>query len=200
MAESGPDRSKSSTDFGAPPTGGAPSSLLGRVLGSLNALGSIWIFVLMVLINIDAGGRTWFSSPIDGVVETIELSLVGIVFLQLGDATRHGRLTRSDGFFRLLLAHKPAMGRFLGALFDGMGILFMGIILWGSVPIFLEAYREDHYVGDVGIFTAPEWPVKLVIVIGCVVTALQFAAFGRRYLTDAAAQAEPETDRQTGLD
>ena len=182
MARPAADPALTSNDFGSPPPGRKPATPLGRLLGSLNALGSIWIFALMVLINIDAGGRTWFASPLDGVVEIIELSLVGIVFLQLGDATRRGRLTRSDGFFRLVRRRLPALGRWLGALFDGLGILFMGIIVWGSVPIFLDAWVEDHYVGVIGVFTAPEWPVKLIIVVGCVVTALQFAAFGRFHL------------------
>ena len=88
----------------------------------------------------------------------------------------------------------------MGAVFDGLGVIFMGIILWGSVPVFIESYREDYYVGDIGIFTAPEWPVKLVIVVGCFVTALQFAAFGRNYLTGSGADAEPETDRNSGFD
>lgn len=176
----------------APPYGGALDVALGRVLGVMNALGSLWIFVLMILINIDAGGRTWFAAPLDGVVEMIELTLVAIVFLQLGDATRSGRLTRSDGFFRLMLRRKPRLGRAFGALFDGLGIVFMTVILWGSVPILFEAYRDDFYVGTEGIFTAPVWPVKLIVVVGCIVTALQFAAFGVRYV--AGTHERPETD------
>jgi TRAP-type mannitol/chloroaromatic compound transport system permease small subunit len=172
----------SASEDGASPDGGAPSSLLDKISGSMNALGSLWIFVLMILINIDAIGRTWFASPMDGVIELIELSLIGIIFLQLADATRCGRLTRSDGFFNMIQRRKPVAGRYLGILFEGLGILFMLIILWGSVPILIESWVEDFYVGEEGIFTAPVWPVKLVIVIGCVVTALQFASFGWRYL------------------
>ncbi len=180
---------------GASPDGGALDFLLGRVLGGMNAIGSLWVFVLMVLINIDAGGRTWFAAPMDGVVEMIELTLVAIVFLQLGDATRAGRLTRSDGFFQIMLRNKPKIGRAFGVLFDGLGVAFMAIILWGSIPILVESYREDFYVGTEGIFTAPVWPVNLIIVIGCVVTALQFAIFGMRYLNGT--YAGPETDDGT---
>ena len=178
----------------ASPNGGALDFLLGRVLNSMNAIGSMWIFVLMVLINIDAGGRTWFAAPMDGVVEMIELTLVAIIFLQLGDATRAGRLTRSDGFFRMILKRKPNVGRALGAFFDALGVLFMMVILWGSVPILIEAYEGDFYVGTEGIFTAPTWPVKLIIVIGCVVTALQFAAFGHRYINGTYERPETEAD------
>ena len=170
---------------GASPPGGALSSFLDRVLASLNALGSVWIFILMALINADAFGRTLFAAPIDGVNEMIELSLVGIVFLQLGDATRHGRLTRSDGFFQFMLRRRPAIGRAMGATFDLLGAFFMGLILWGSTPLLIEAWEGDFYVGNPGVFTAPMWPVKLVVVIGCLVTLLLFLVFARRYLRPA---------------
>ncbi len=171
---------------GAPPPGGALSSLLDRVLSSLNALGSLWIFCLMALINADAFGRTLFAAPINGVNEMIELSLVGIVFLQLGDATRRGRLTRSDGFFKFMLRRRPAIGRMMGAAFDLLGAFFMGLILWGSTPLLIEAWEGDFYVGNPGVFTAPVWPVKLVIVIGCSLTLLLFLVFARRYLRPGA--------------
>ncbi len=171
---------------GASPSGGALFPLLDRALASLNALGSVWIFCLMALINADAFGRTLFAAPINGVNEMIELSLVGIVFMQLGDATRHGRLTRSDGFFNFMLRRRPAIGRIMGATFDLLGALFMGLILWGSTPLLIEAWEGDFYVGNEGVFTAPMWPVKLVVVIGCFVTMLLFLFFARRYLRPGA--------------
>ena len=183
MSEIGQDDGPNAeVEPGASPNGGALDALLGKVSGGMNALGSAWIFVLMILINIDAGGRTWFAAPMDGVVEMIELTLIAIVFLQLGDATRAGRLTRSDGFFKIIQVRKPAVGRFLGALFDGLGLAFMVIILWGGIPILIESYVEDFYVGTEGIFTAPVWPVKLIIVFGAALMALQFAVFARRYI------------------
>lgn len=159
-----------------------PVSLLTRVLSSLNALGSLWIFALMILINSDAFGRTLFTAPIDGVPEMIELSIVGIVFLQLGDAIRCGRLTRSDGFYNLVMARSPKTAHKMGFVFDLLGLLFMGLILYGSFPILIEAYEGDFYAGNEGVFTAPTWPIKLIIVTGCLVTLLQFAAFCRTHI------------------
>ncbi|MDH5748866.1 MAG: TRAP transporter small permease [Rhodospirillales bacterium] len=176
------DGSKSDHSPGAPLLGGAPGNILDLSLSGLNALGTFWIFALMVLINMDAFGRTLFTAPIDGVNEMIELSLVGIVFLQLGDATRRGRLTRSDGFFNLMLTRSPRAGRIMGVTFELLSILFMVIVLYGSVPLLFESIEKDYYVGNEGVFTAPVWPVKLVIVIGCLVTLFQFLAFGIRYL------------------
>ena len=169
----------------APPNGGAPSGrgLLYRIVTGMNSLGTVWIFLLMILINMDAFGRTLFNNPIYGVNEMIELSLVGIVFLQLADATRTGRLTRSDGFFNLMHSHVPKVGRFFGVLFELLGITFMVIVLSGSIPLFIEAYEKDYYVGEVGLATFPVWPIKFVIVLGCFVTLLQFATFAWRYFT-----------------
>ncbi|HJO75150.1 MAG TPA: TRAP transporter small permease [Rhodospirillales bacterium] len=167
---------------GASPLGGALSSLLDRALSSLNALGSIWIFFIMALVNADVIGRNLFLAPIDGVNEIIELSLVGIVFLQLGDATRHGRLTRSDGFFNFMLRRKPRIGRKMGVVFDLLGAFFMGLILWGATPLLIESWEGDFYEGQEGVFTAPVWPVNLVIVVGCFLTLLLFLRMAWRYL------------------
>jgi hypothetical protein len=125
MAEPGASDSKPGKPVKAPSQDGAFDSGLGHVLSGLNSVGSVWIFVLMVLINADAFGRTLFNAPINGVPEMIELSIVGIVFLQMGDALRNGRLTRSDGFFNLALTRLPTLGRAMGATFDLLGAVFI---------------------------------------------------------------------------
>ena len=169
-------------ETGAPPPRGALSASLEWILNGLNGLGSIWIFCLMVLINLDAFGRTFFAHPIEGVIEIVEMSIVAIVFLQLGDATRQGRLTRSDGLFKRVLQSYPGFGRFLGALFDFLGMVFMAIVLYGTVPEIIEAIEEDLYFGSEGVFTAPKWPVYLIILIGSTVTLLQFLRFAYCHL------------------
>ncbi|NQU59129.1 MAG: TRAP transporter small permease [Rhodospirillales bacterium] len=178
---------------GAPPSEGAPSLLFNGALSTLNAIGSVWLFALVILINADAMGRTFFHAPINGVGEMIELSLVGIVFLQLADATRKGRLTRSDGCFKLLSVKFPSTSRALGIFFEFCGIVFMAVIIYGSVPLLLESIEGGYYVGNKGIFTAPVWPVKLVIIIGCLATLLQFFVFMMRFVRDGS---ECKTDME----
>lgn len=176
----------------APPKGGVFLSLFEWLVTRMNALGTAWVFVLMVLINADAFGRTLFAKPIDGVIEMVELSLVGIVFLQLADAARRGRLTRSDGFFNLVMTRRPRLGRYMGATFDLLGAIFLAIIVYGSVPLLLDSIEHDYYVGNEGVFTFPVWPIKTIILIGCVVTALQFLVFVWRYLAGGDARASAE--------
>lgn len=160
----------------APPPGWRPWTFGGLVEG-LNAIGTLCIFAVMILINSDIFGRFVFSSPVPGVKEMVELSIVGIVFLQLPHTLRVGRITRSDAAFKQLLLRFPRVAHFMSALYNLTGVLLAGLIVYGSVPRFARAWSDNHYIGNQGIFVAPVWPVRLIIVIGCVCLAVQFALF-----------------------
>ena len=146
-------------------------------VAGLNNLGTVWILGLMVLITLDVGARYLLNAPINGVTELVELSIVGIVFLQLGAAVRAGRITRSDGLYSKLLTVRPGVGHALGFAFDLSGALFAGLILYGGVPRLIEAYQRGYFAGNEGLFVFPLWPVRLILVVGCVVVALQFLIF-----------------------
>jgi TRAP-type C4-dicarboxylate transport system permease small subunit len=174
------------------PREGAPAAAFRRVVTGLNALGSGWIFVLMLIIDADAIGRTFFDRPLEGVIEIIQMSIVAIVFLQLSDALRTGKLTRSDGLFNLMLARRRRVGRAMGVVFDGLGAAFLGLVLYGSVPLLAEAWEHNYYIGEKGLFVFPTWPVKLLVVIGTLVMLIQFLVFAWRYARpDAGDKAEP---------
>ncbi len=189
----------SENEQGALPSAGAPKFLISGKLGLgldgllsvMNSIGSGWIFVLMVMICVDATGRTFFAHPFHGVNELVEMSIVGIVFMQLGDATRRGRLTRSDGFYNLMRAHAPGFWRYQATVFELLGIVFFVIILADAVPEMIDAYNLDYFVGEEGLFTFPEWPIKFVIVLGCLVTLLQFVRVFWRILRTGSAQISP---------
>ena len=61
--------------------------------------------------------------------------------------------------------------------------------------MFTKAWRIDEYVGAQGDFMAPVWPVKLIILIGCVAGAMQFLlmAFGSFKKMTARAAAKSAT-------
>jgi TRAP-type mannitol/chloroaromatic compound transport system permease small subunit len=140
----------------------------------MNAAGSCWIVVLMLMINAEAIGRSAFNAPIIGVIELIEISIVGIVFLQLTDTLRRGVLTRSDGMYNQVMKRKPGAGHVMAIVTYLLGAVFMGLILWGSVPAFIDAWVKDYYIGVEGMFTAPVWPIALIIAIAVIVTMTQF--------------------------
>lgn len=155
-------------------SGSAPVRALFRVLAGMNVAGAVLVVLLLVLINADSLGRTFFSNSILGVHEIVELSLVAIVFLQLGDAVRSGRLMRSDGLLGILDRRMPVVARSMRVLFDLVSVAFLTLIVIGGIPRFLESYRNNEFKGTAQLFTVPEWPVKLIIVAGSIAAILAF--------------------------
>ena len=145
-----------------------------RLTQALNAIGTLWIVALMVLINTDVLGRELFNAPVRGVTELVALSIVGIVFLQLGDTLAVGRMTRADILLDRLKRTTPWLAAALQAVFHGVGAVLMGVILWASWEPLMEAIRIQEYVGAVGDFTAPVWPVRVIMLVGMVVTLITF--------------------------
>ena len=119
-------------------------------------------------------GRNVLHAPINGVIEMIEISMIAIVFLQLADATRVGRLTRSDGFFGLIQRKAPRLGFVMGSFFDLLGALMMFFILYGTWPSLIEAWTLNDYIGNEGVFTAPKWPMIAILILGSFITLLLF--------------------------
>ncbi len=140
-----------------------------------NAAASGWIFVMMALITTDIVMRFAFSSPISGVTEIIEISIVIIVYLQLTHTLKVGRMTRSDALYSTILRRYPPVGNIMGIVFSAAGIGLMIAIIVGGWPKWLQAYHGDFFVGNTGVFTFPEWPQRLVLVVGCGMLAIQFA-------------------------
>lgn len=160
-----------------------PLRLLDTVTSALNVLGSSLILVLMVLVGIDVAGRNLFGAPVPGVPEMVTLSIVAIVFLQIPAALRAGRMTQSDGFLNWLTRVHPGAGRALATLFDLAGIAVLWVIVRATWPIFTRAWDRGEFIGALGDFTAPVWPVKLTLIIGGSLLTLQFAArIWRRYI------------------
>ena len=149
-------------------------------VAGLNTLGTTLIFAMVILINVDVFSRFLFNAPIDGVKELVELSIVAIVFLQLGDAVRNGRLTRSDGLYLKLQERNPRLGHLLGVFFDLAGAAFFVTIIAGSVPRFVDAWERGFYSGNQGIFVVPVWPVRLILVIGAVTVVFVFLGLAWR--------------------
>ena len=140
----------------------------------MNAAGSVWIIALMVLIVADVAGRDLLGQPVRGVTEMLSLSIVGIVFLQLGDTLRAGRFTRADVLLDRLRRDRLRLAHLLLGFYDLAGALFLAIILWASWEPLVESIRIGEYVGAIGDFTAPTWPIRLIIVSGAAVTATAF--------------------------
>lgn len=152
------------------------------LVAGLNSIGTVLIFALVVMINLDIAFRFVFNAPISGVTELVELSIVAIVFLQLGDAVRAGRMTRSDGLYSRLRESYPRFGHVLGALFDIAGVVFFVTIVAGGVPRFVDAWQRNYFSGVSGIVVVPVWPVRLIVVIGALTVVFVFLGLAARHV------------------
>ena len=157
---------------------GRPGLLLGPVVAGLNALGSVWILGLMLLICADIIMRGVFNAPIAGVAEMVAFSIVGIVFLQLAHTLRSGSLTRSDLLLIVAERHSPRLKGFLLALYNLAGAGILAIALWHFLPSLFSAWDrpERHFMGNPGFFQIPTWPLYGLMSIGMAATILQFLA------------------------
>jgi len=165
---------------------------------ALNSIGTLWIFAIMVLMNTDIFMRFVFGAPIDGVTEIIEMSIAGIVFLQLADAVRAGRLTRSDGLFNKIAASRPKLGHVLGLFFDLCGAIFFICILMGGIPMFIDAWVGNEYSGVDGVFTVVVWPIRLIMVVSCISVVGVFISFMINHLLSLKQLSEQATTNQGG--
>ncbi|MEM9975783.1 MAG: TRAP transporter small permease subunit [Pseudomonadota bacterium] len=155
---------------------------LDALTAGANVAGSALILALVALIAADVAGRNLFGAPVSGVPEMVSLSIVAIVFLQAPQALRAGRFTRSDGVIDALHARAPGVARALETVFDLIGIGVVSAILYTHWPIFVRSWERGDFVGAVGDFTAPTWPVKAMLALGAALLALQFLArIIRRY-------------------
>ena len=150
-------------------------SFLQKFTALQSGLGSVGILILIVLINTDVIGRYVFNSPLTGVPEVVSLAIVGIVYLQISHAIRQDRFIRSDMFISRLLVSRPRIANLLLCFHHLVGAILVAVVFYFVLPKFLEAYTTDEYIGSFGYFTAPIWPVGLVILIGCGTSVVQFS-------------------------
>lgn len=139
----------------------------------LNVIGTLLIVAIMVLVNADVIGRGAFGLPISGVPEMVSLSIVAIVFLQVAQTFRMGRLTRSDAVLNMVRSRSKRFRAAVELLFCLAAAGIMVQLLHASWPLFLKSWKRNTFEGTIGDFTVPIWPVKLIILIGCTVLIVQ---------------------------
>ena len=154
--------------------------LFRRALLLLNSVGTVWIFILMIVIVTDVIGRTVFMRPLPGVPELVSLSIVGIVFLQIGQALRSGRITRVDTLLEVLDRRVPRVSAFLRGFYGLLGMALFIALFNACLPLFIRAWQDGDYVGVEGYIAYPVWPVRLFMLIGCAGAATQYVLFSVR--------------------
>lgn len=148
---------------------------LDHIATAANVCGTLVVLALVVIVNIDVISRGVFSAPFRGSVEVVQFSMVLIVFLQLPDVVRVNRLTRSDGLLSVMAGRRPAAAAWLSRLINAVSAVLMAMIAYAIWPEFVEAWETGDYFGTPGVFTAPWWPVKLVIFFSATLCCLIWA-------------------------
>ena len=82
------------------------ASLFDRAVAFLNTFGSLWVLLHGHPDLHGFLGRSFFNHPIDGVKELVAVTMAVVVFCQLADTVRLGKLTRSDSFPAALQASR----------------------------------------------------------------------------------------------
>ncbi len=145
-----------------------------RLTALMNAVGTLSIFGLLVLINCDIVGRSAFNSPVRGTTEIVSLAIVGIVFLQLPNTLWAGRFVRAELLHDIIVRRAPRLADALQAIFHLIGAAMLAIVVWATLPELKSAWAIGDYVGSLGDFTAPTWPIRLITVVGSACTCLTF--------------------------
>lgn len=190
MPESGTPKSKSADVSDT----GRPRRLFERLTVAMNSAGSGWICCLMILICADIVSRGLFNQPLNGVAEVVALSIVVCVFLQLAHTLAVGRMTRADILLRWLAKRYPRVSHAPMLFSHLLGVIVFAVIAYASYPILVDSWVRAEYIGQLGTFTAPTWPAKLAVVVGSVVTGVQFlilAAHDVRQLFTAGSERQP---------
>lgn len=167
-----------SPDFGLPGWFLGLRRVVDAVTNALNVAGTLLIVAIMVLVNADVIGRGMFNAPVSGVPEMVSMSIVAIVFLQIAQTFRKGRLTRTDAVPGFIEAKAPRLRQAMEVVFAAAAAALVWQILAASTPLFRKAWVRNTFEGTVGDFTAPIWPVKLIILIGCGALFVQLVLFG----------------------
>ena len=140
----------------------------------LAAVGTAWIFVMMLMVVADVTGRNFLDAPITGVAEFAAQSVASIVFLQLAAAICTGRMTRSDFLLQFIARRSTAALRGLEVFNVLIGAALFAVLAVVAWPEFMDARRSAEFFGVQGVYTVPTWPFKLLIVLGSAMAALAY--------------------------
>lgn len=166
-----------------------------RTNQTLNAIGTAWVLAIMVLVNADVLGRALFNRPIAGTREIVEVSIVGIVYLQIAWSLRCGRMTRSTMVVDALRARVPRLGNLAEVAIALLGAAFMLAIAWRTWPELLTAWQRNRFHGTRGVFTLPLWPFIAIVLTGTVFATVQFLLIALRHLIAVVTGEDPDTRR-----
>lgn len=133
-----------------------------KVLSFFNGIGSVWIFLLMVVIVNDVSGRVFFNHPMEGTPEIVSNSIVAIAFLQIGYVLMIDKHVRSTIIYDRLSEKGKDILDLLAYL---LGIFIFVMLIYSSWDLFITALKINEFEGE-GAFRIPTYPMRFIILFG----------------------------------
>jgi TRAP-type C4-dicarboxylate transport system permease small subunit len=162
-----------------------------RIVRLLLAAAAIIIFLLGFLVCADVFGRAFLNSPVKGTPEIVSMSIVIICFLLAGYSVQSGSMISTDVFSGMVGVRGIGAAQVLSAIF---GLIFFGLIVWGSYDPMVYAWTNGEYEGE-GALRVPTWPAKVIIVIGSALVVVSYVLYGLKgfhaLITGQARDVEP---------
>jgi TRAP-type C4-dicarboxylate transport system permease small subunit len=139
-------------------------------MAGLNAVGTVWVAAITVLVCADILGRVLFSFPITGVPEIVKVSIVAIVWLQIPHTLKIGGHLRSDVVLRRL----SGRGRSILDLFAyALGALVFGLLVFSGWDTMIMAWEMGEFEGELPV-RVPTYPLRSIVLLGAALACLQF--------------------------
>ncbi len=139
-------------------------------MAGLNAVGTVWVAAITVLVCADILGRVLFSFPIAGVPEIVKVSIVAIVWLQIPHTLKIGGHLRSD----VVLRRISGRGRSILDLFAyALGALVFGLLVFSGWDTMIMAWEIGEFEGELPV-RVPTYPLRSIVLLGAALACLQF--------------------------
>ena len=151
-------------------------ALNARIVRALLAAAAVIIFLLGFLVCADVLGRALFNAPVKGTPEMVSMSIVIICFLLAGYSVQSGGMIYTDVIAGMFGVRGLAAAQLLSAL---LGILFFGLVVWGSYEPTMHAIASGEYEGE-GALRVPVWPARSVVIVGAVLVVASYALHAMR--------------------
>jgi hypothetical protein len=81
------------------------------------------------------------------------------------------------------------------SFYSVLGMALFIALLFASRTLFVRAWVNNDYVGVEGYVTYPEWPVRLIILVGCVGCIIEYAILAMNHLRQTFSHAGVSSSR-----
>jgi len=139
-------------------------------MAGLNAVGSVWVAAITVLVCADILGRLLFQYPLVGVPEIVKVSIVAIVWLQIPHTLKTGGHLRSDVLMRFLSGRARAVVDLFAYV---LGAIIFGLLVYSGWDTMIQAWQMGEFEGELPV-RVPTYPLRSIVLLGAGLTALQF--------------------------